>query len=95
MVGHGQIEPEQAQHAAAERLGLAQGEAEDEPQDERQFDRQVRVARLPARRGPTRCLPFVERRFVEPERQITAPAKPECGDVGVVLEDLLSATSAR
>ena len=56
VVRHSQIEPEQAQHAAAERLGLAQGEVEDEPQRQHQFDRKIGVS-WPARRRPARCLP--------------------------------------
>ena len=39
VVGHGQIEPEQAQHAAAERLDLSQGKVEHQTQNEHQLDR--------------------------------------------------------
>lgn len=51
MVGHHQPEAEQARHAEAEPLGLAQGRVEDEPQGQHQLDRQVGVSRLSARRG--------------------------------------------
>ena len=76
VVGHSQIEPEQAQHAAAERLGLAQGQVEDEAQDQHQLDRQVGVAGLSARRGPARGLPAGKGRLVEPEREVAAPPQP-------------------
>ncbi len=54
VIGNGQLEAEQAQHAAAERLGLAQGQ--------HQLDRKIGVAGLPARCRPARCLPAGKRR---------------------------------
>jgi hypothetical protein len=74
--GNREIKPKQAEHAAGEPFGLAQGQVEDEPQDQHQLDRQVRVAGLSARRGPSRCMPSSNGRLVEPERQVTAPLQP-------------------
>jgi hypothetical protein len=76
VIRNSQLEAEQTQHAAAERLGLAQGQVEDEPQGQHQLDRQVGVAGLSARCGPARCLPASKGRLVEPERQVTAPPQP-------------------
>ena len=76
MIRDGQLEAEQAQHAAAERFGLAQGQVEDEPQDQHQLDCQVGVAWLSARRSPARRLPASECCLVKPERQVTAPLQP-------------------
>ena len=74
MVGGGQLEPEQPQHAVSERLGLTQGKMKDEAQRQHQLDRQVGMARLSARRRPTWRLPSCQRRFVQPEGQVaTAP----------------------
>ena len=76
MVGDDPLEPEQAQHAAAERLGLAQGDMEHQPQDQhpaRSPDRR----RAAVRRGCSGVVPATgERRLVEPERQVAAPAQP-------------------
>jgi hypothetical protein len=58
VVGNGQPEAEQAQHAPGERLGLAKRKMEDEPQGQYQLDREVRVERLPAGRRSTRGLPI-------------------------------------
>jgi len=88
VVGHRQLEPKQAKHAAAERLGLAQGQVEDEPQGQHEFDREVGVAGLPARRGPARCLPAGERCIVEPERQVATPPQP--GLVGRPVRDAIA-----
>ncbi len=46
VIRHGQLDPEQAQHAAAERLGLPRGNVEHQPQGEHQLDRHVGVERL-------------------------------------------------
>jgi hypothetical protein len=70
VVGNREIEPKQAQHAGDEPFGLAQGQVEDEPQDQHQLDCQVRIERLTARRGPSRCMPSGNGRLVEPERQV-------------------------
>jgi len=76
VIRDGQLKAEQGEHAAAERLGLSQGQVEDEPQGQHQLDRQVGVAGLPARCAPARCLPAGNGRLVEPERQVTAPPQP-------------------
>lgn len=39
MIGDGQIQPEQAQHTAGERLGLSQGTVEHQPHAQNQLDR--------------------------------------------------------
>lgn len=57
MVRHAELEPEQAERAADEALGLAQGEPEDQPEHQHQLDRQVRIAGLAARRRPPCRLP--------------------------------------
>lgn len=54
MVRHGQVEAEQAQHAAGQTRRLTQGEVEDEPPAQHRLDRQVGLARLAARRSPAR-----------------------------------------
>ena len=66
VVRHGQNQPEQAQHAAAERLGLAQGQVEHEPQGQHELDRQVGIQRLPSKAAPLRCRPAREDRLVQP-----------------------------
>ena len=76
MVGDGEIEPEKPQHAADEPLGLSQREMEDEPEHEHELDREIRVAPLPARRGPARRLPLGNRGLVQPEREIATPLQP-------------------
>ena len=72
MVWNGQIEPEQAQDAAGERLGQAQGKVEDEVQRQHEFDRQVGVDRLPAWRASRRRRPARHGRLVQPQREIAA-----------------------
>ena len=72
VVGHGQVEPEQAEDRADQALGLAQGQAEHGPQRQRGQDRQGRVPGLPAP-GRARLRPPGRDRLVrEPDRQ--APA---------------------
>ena len=80
VIWHGQLEAEQVQNAAAERLGLTQGQVEDEPQRQHQFDREVGVSWLSARRAPARSLPASKGRLVEPERQVSA--SPQTGLIG-------------
>ena len=75
-VGDGPLEPERAQHAAAERLRRSQSQVEHQSQDRHHLDREIGVARLSAGRGPAWCLSPGERRLVEPERQVAAPAQP-------------------
>lgn len=57
MVGNGQVKPEQEQHAAYERLGLAQREVEHEPQGQHELNGRARVHGLPAGYAPPRCTP--------------------------------------
>ena len=76
VVRHRQRHAEQLQNAAGEPFHLPQGQVEHEPQGEHQLDRQLRVARLPARRAAARCLPSCQRRLVHPDRQVTPPAQP-------------------
>lgn len=78
VVGDGQLEAEQSQNTAAERLSLAEDQAEDEPQERRQLDRKVRVSWLSGRRAPARSLPAGRGGLVEPERQATAPPQARC-----------------
>ncbi len=56
VVRHGQIEAKQREHAAGETLPLPKSQVEHEPQRQHQLDRQVRVAWLPARGAPPRCV---------------------------------------
>jgi hypothetical protein len=53
----GELRAQQPEHAAGERLRLAQGEMEHEPHRQHQPDRHVRVERPSARRGPPRRPP--------------------------------------
>ena len=58
MVRDRQRQPEQAQHTAAERLRLSQGQVEHEPQGQHEFDGQLGIQRLPAgRTAPTTASP--------------------------------------
>ena len=56
MVRHRQSRPEQAQHAAAERLGLAQGQVEHEAQGQHELGRQVGI-QAAARRDCSASVP--------------------------------------
>jgi hypothetical protein len=76
VVRNREIEPKQAEHAGDEPFSLAQGQVEDEPQDQHQLDRQVRIERLTARRGPSGCMPSGNGRLVEPERQVPSALQP-------------------
>ena len=91
VVRHGQVKPEQAQHAAGQTCCLSQGQAKDEPQAQHRLDRQVGVARLTARCAPARCTPAGQRCVVHPERQVAAAPQP-CF-VGLPVPDAV--TSAR
>ena len=48
VIGHRQLQPEQAKHAGAERLGLTEGQMEHQPQRQHQLNRQVGVEPLAA-----------------------------------------------
>lgn len=76
VIGNGEIEPEQPQHAADEALGLAQGQMEDEPQHQHELDRQIRIAPLPARRGSPGRLPSGDRGIVQPQREVATTLQP-------------------
>ena len=80
VVGDGQRSSKQAQHAAAERLGLPQGQVEHEPQGKHEFDGQLAIQRLPAETAPFRCRPAGQRRLVQPQRQVAA--SPQSGLIG-------------
>ena len=80
VVRHGEVEPEQAEDGADQALGLAQRKAEHRPQRQRRGDRQRRVVRLPAGRGPGLRLPGRDRLVGEPDGQ--APASAQGGVVG-------------
>jgi hypothetical protein len=74
VVGHGQLEAEQAEDRADQALGLAVGEAEHGAQGERRQDGEGRIPGLPARgRARLRCPPL-DRLGAEPHGQATAPA---------------------
>ena len=79
MVRNGEIEPEQAQDAASERLGLTQGQVEDEAQRQHEFDRQVGVDGLPAWRASRRRRPARNSRLVQPQREIAASPQSPSG----------------
>ena len=76
MVRNGQRQPEQAQRAAAERLGLAQGQVEHEPQRQHEFDGQLGIPRLPAGTAPLGRRPARKGRLVQPQREVAAPPQP-------------------
>jgi hypothetical protein len=68
MIGHGEIKTEQANERPDQPFGLAQSQAKDGAQGERRRDRQGRVVRLPAARGPGCSAPSRDRRVREPYR---------------------------
>ena len=91
VVRHRQRQIKQAQHAAAERLGIqsasrpappgdrcamAQGQVEHETQRQHELDGQLRVERLPAGTAPLRRRPVSQRRLVQPQREVAAAAQP-------------------
>ncbi len=80
VVGHSEIEPEQAHDGADQPFGLAQGEPEHRPQGQGGQDGQARVGRLPAPGRPRLGLPGRDGLVGEPHRQAPAPAQ-----AGVVL----------
>ena len=63
VVGHGELEPEQADDRPDQTLGLAQGEAEHGAQGQCRRDRQGRVVRLAAGRGAPLGAPRGDRRL--------------------------------
>src|SRR3954462_4199485 len=75
VVGHGEVEPEQADDRADQPLGLAVGEAEHGLERQRRQDRQVGIRGLPAPTGAPLGLPRRDRLVREPHRQAAAPAQ--------------------
>src|SRR5918994_1523666 len=63
---HRQVQPHQPEQRADQPFGLAQRLVKHCPQDQRCLDREVRVARLAARRGPRRRSPGSDRLLTEP-----------------------------
>ena len=62
----GQVEAEQAQHAAGQTCCLAQGQVENKLQAQHRLDCQVGVARLTARRASAWRTPTSQRRLIHP-----------------------------
>src|SRR3954463_7169966 len=75
MVGNRESETEQAHDRADQAFGLAQRQAEYGLEGQRRRDRQIRVVRLPARRGARLRLPGSDRLVGEPDRQAPALAQ--------------------
>ena len=75
MVGHGEIETEQADDRPDQTFGLAQREAEHGAQGQRRRDRQGGVVRLAAGRGAPLGTPGRDRGVGEPDRQAPALAQ--------------------
>src|SRR5215203_2914350 len=75
MVGNREIETQQANDRADQAFGLAQRQAEHGLEGQRRRDRQIRVVRLPARRGARLSLPGRDRLLREPDRQAPALAQ--------------------
>ena len=80
MIRHRQIQPHQLEQGADQPLGLPQRLVKHCPQDQRCLDREIRVARLAARRGPRRRPPRGDRLFREPDRQRAALAQASLVD---------------
>src|SRR5712672_399900 len=78
MVGRCEIKIKQPKKGRDQPFGLAERQAENRPQRQRRRDRQRRVARLAAARGPWLGLPRRNRGFREPDSQAPALAQ---GDV--------------
>ncbi len=76
VVRNGQSQPEQAQHAAAGRLGLTQGQMEHEPQRQHEFDGQFGMQRPSARAAPLWRCPAREDRLVQSQREVATAAQP-------------------
>src|SRR4051812_13579584 len=66
---------EQADDGADQSFGLAQSQAEHGLERQGRRDRQIRVVRLPARRGAWFGVPGCDRRLGEPDRQAPALAQ--------------------
>src|SRR4051812_33771261 len=79
MVGHGEVQPEQADDGADQAFGLPERQAEDGSQGQRRQDRQGRVGGLSAPGFPWLGLPRLDGFLGEPDRQ--APALAEAGVV--------------
>ena len=75
MVGHSEIEAEQADDGPEQPLSLAQSQTIDGAQRQRRGDRQVGVVRLPTSRGPWLSTPARDRRGGEPHHQAAALAQ--------------------
>jgi hypothetical protein len=88
MVRHRQIQPDQLEQGADQPFGLAQRLVKHCPQDQRRLDREVRVTRLTARRGPRRRPPSGDRLLTEPDRQRAALAQPSL--VGLPVRHLVA-----
>ncbi len=86
VVGHGEVEPEQAHDGADQPFGLAQGEPEHRPQGQGSQDGETRVGRLPTPGRPRLGLPGRDRLRGEPHRQTPAPA--QTGVVVAPIRDL-------
>jgi hypothetical protein len=69
VVGDSKVEAEQADDGADQPLGLPQRQMEHRPQRQPGQNRQRRIMRLPARRGPAFCIPTRNRLLAEPHRQ--------------------------
>src|SRR5215208_4936573 len=76
LVGNREIQPKQPEHTSGEALSLAQGQVEDEPQRQNQLDRQVRIERLSAWCGPSRCVPSSNGGLLEPKCQVASALQP-------------------
>ena len=72
VVRHGQRQPEQARHAAAERFGLAYSQVEPEPHDQHELNSQFGVAWLPVGTASLRCGSAIQRRLVQPQCDVAA-----------------------
>src|SRR5215211_5671933 len=79
VVGHGEVQPEQADDGADQAFGLAERQAEDGSQGQRRQDRQGGIVGLPAPGCPWLGLPRLDRFIGEPHRQ--APALAQAGIV--------------
>src|SRR3954468_1373873 len=86
MVRDREIETEQADDGADQPFGLAQSQAEHSFEGQGRRDRQIRVVRLPARRGARLCVPGRNCLLREPDRQ--APALPQAGVISWPVRDL-------
>jgi hypothetical protein len=72
MVSHREVETQQVNEGSNQPFGLPQGQAEDSTQRQCRGDRQSRIVRLTAPRGPRLSAPGRDRLVGEPDRQTSA-----------------------